>query len=87
MADRCPDRHDRRSVFAIFDQFSLTRRCGIALWPASALAGSQVKLFRYNVVHRTREGRQRTYTIGKHGPPWMPEAARQEARRILGEVV
>jgi integrase len=26
------------------------------------------------------------YTIGKHGSPWMPETARQEARRILGEV-
>src|ERR1700733_15372426 len=39
------------------------------------------------VVYRTREGRQRTYTIGKHGSPWSPDTARQEARRVLGEVV
>src|SRR3954465_6603199 len=40
----------------------------------------------YFVVYRTREGRQRTYTIGKQGSPWSPATARQEARRILGEV-
>ena len=40
----------------------------------------------YIVVYRTREGRQRTYTIGKHGSPWSPDTARQEARRVLGEV-
>ena len=32
----------------------------------------------YIVVYRTREGRQRTYTIGKHGSPWSPDTARQE---------
>ena len=41
----------------------------------------------YIVMYRTREGRQRIYTIGKHGSPWSPEMARQEARRVLGEVV
>ena len=41
----------------------------------------------YIVIYRTREGRQRTYTIGKHGSPWSPDTARQEARRVLGEVV
>ena len=41
----------------------------------------------YIVVYRTREGRQRTYTIGKHGSPWSPDTARQEALRVLGEVV
>jgi hypothetical protein len=34
-----------------------------------------------------QDGGQRTYTIGKHGSPWSPDTARQEARRILGEVV
>jgi Arm DNA-binding domain len=34
----------------------------------------------------TRDGRQRTYTIGRHRSPCSPEMARQEARRILGEV-
>jgi integrase len=41
----------------------------------------------YFVTYRTHDGRQRTYTIGKQGSPWAPETARQEARRVLGEVV
>ena len=41
----------------------------------------------YIVMYRTKEGRQRIYTIGKHGSPWSPDTARQEARRVLGEVV
>src|SRR5258708_11747173 len=34
-----------------------------------------------------RTGRQRWYVIGRHGSPWTPERARQEARGILGDVV
>jgi integrase len=30
--------------------------------------------------------RQRWVTIGRHGSPWTPEAARREATRLLGEV-
>lgn len=41
----------------------------------------------YVMKYRTVEGRQRWYTIGRHGAPWTPETARDEARRILGEVV
>jgi integrase len=33
-----------------------------------------------------RRGRQRWYVIGRHGSPWTPDEARQEARRILGAV-
>jgi hypothetical protein len=40
----------------------------------------------YILVYRTQDGRQRNYTIGKHGSPWSPDTARQEARRVLGEV-
>jgi integrase len=40
----------------------------------------------YYLLYRTADGRKRTYTIGKHGSPWTPETARQEARRILVEV-
>jgi integrase len=40
----------------------------------------------YAVVYRTREGRQRWCTIGRHGAPWTPHGAREEAKRILGEV-
>src|SRR5918998_72160 len=39
----------------------------------------------YLVKYRL-QGRQRWYTIGKHGSPWTPELARREAKRILGLV-
>lgn len=31
-------------------------------------------------------GRQRWFTIGKHGSPWTPDLARKEALRLLGEI-
>jgi integrase len=40
----------------------------------------------YFVFYRTAEGRQRWQTIGRHGAPWLPETARDEARRLLGDV-
>src|SRR5258707_2849486 len=40
----------------------------------------------YFVFYRTAEGRQRWQTIGRHGSPWVPDTARDEARRLLGEV-
>jgi integrase len=39
----------------------------------------------YIVKYRTADGRQRWATIGRHGAPWTPDLARDEARRILGE--
>jgi integrase len=36
-------------------------------------------------MYRTAEGRLRRYTIGRHGMPWTPDTARNEALRILGE--
>jgi integrase len=41
----------------------------------------------YIVMYRTAEGRSRMQTIGRHGSPWTPDTARDEAKRILGEVV
>lgn len=41
----------------------------------------------YVLFYRTAEGRQRWHTIGRHGAPWTPDSARDEARRILGETV
>jgi len=41
----------------------------------------------YVLLYRTREGRQRFHTIGRHGAPWTPTTAREEAQRLLGEVV
>lgn len=40
----------------------------------------------YVVSYRTAEGRARMQTIGRHGAPWVPDTAREEARRILGDV-
>jgi hypothetical protein len=40
----------------------------------------------YVLVYRTELGRQRWYTIGRHGAPWTPDTARDEALRLLGEV-
>src|ERR1700738_1880852 len=37
--------------------------------------------------YRTGEGRQRWHTIGRHGAPWTPDTARNEAQRVLSEVV
>src|SRR4051812_37651644 len=41
----------------------------------------------YVLYYRTSEGRQRWHTIGRHGAPWTPDEARDEAKRILGDVV
>jgi Arm domain-containing DNA-binding protein len=40
----------------------------------------------YVLFYRTKDGRQRWFTIGKHGAPWTPDTARAEAKRLLGAV-
>jgi integrase len=40
----------------------------------------------FGVFYRSRGGRQRWFTIGRHGAPWTPDTARDEARVILGKV-
>ena len=40
----------------------------------------------FMLMYRTREGRQRWYTIGRYGSPWTPDTARDEAKRLLYEV-
>jgi integrase len=64
---------------------------GEIVWDAS-LPGFGARRQRSNAVsyvlfYRTQEGRQRWFTIGRHGAPWTPETARAEALRLLGEVV
>lgn len=44
------------------------------------------KAVAYVLKYRTAEGRQRWFTIGRHGAPWTPETAREEAKRLLGDV-
>ena len=41
----------------------------------------------YGLFYRTQDGRQRWATIGRHGAPWTPDTARDEAKRLLGQVV
>ncbi len=38
------------------------------------------------LMYRTMEGRQRWLTIGRFGAPWTAEMAREEAKRLLGDV-
>lgn len=40
----------------------------------------------YVVLYRDPFGKPRRFTIGRHGAPWTPDTARDEARRILGDV-
>src|SRR5450631_2756507 len=40
----------------------------------------------YILKYRDDDGRQRLYTIGRHGSPWTPDTARTKARELLGEV-
>jgi integrase len=63
---------------------------GEIFWDA-AVAGFHARRQRgpavtYAVFYRTKEGRQRWHKIGRHGAPWTPETAREEAVRILGSV-
>ena len=41
---------------------------------------------RHYLLKFQSSGKQRWYTIGRHGSPWTPEQARREAKRILGEL-
>jgi integrase len=40
----------------------------------------------YVLKYRVAGTRQRWHSIGRHGAPWTPDTARNEARRLLGEV-
>ena len=64
---------------------------GQTIWDA-AVAGFGARRQRrqavsYVLIYRTQEGRQRWHTIGRHGAPWTPDTAREEAKRLLGKVV
>src|ERR1700680_752217 len=50
-------------------------------------ARRQIEAISYVLFYRTAEGRQRWHTIGRHGAPWTPDAAREKARELLGQVV
>lgn len=62
---------------------------GATIWD-SDLSGFGVRVSKAGAksyVLKYRVGAmQRWYTIGRHGSPWTPEKARQEAKRLLGRV-
>jgi integrase len=61
---------------------------GQLLWDQS-LNGFGARRQRRGVFYLLRyrlNGRQRFITIGRHGSPWTPDTARNEARRLLGLV-
>jgi len=76
----------------------ITVRAVEALLPGETLKDTELRGFQararkgatsYSVLYRAARGRaapQRRYTIGKHGDPWTPTTARDEAKRVLGEV-
>src|SRR3712207_4815345 len=70
----------------------ITKAVVDALQPGAIAWDADVKGFGVRCQRRDRvylvkyraHGRQRWYTIGKHGSPWTAELARREAKRILG---
>lgn len=61
---------------------------GETVWD-SELAGFGVRCQRRDRIYvlKTRvNGKQRTFTIGKHGAPWTPTDARRKAKELLGAV-
>lgn len=77
----------KRSVEAIAptkrDQFvwdSELKGFGAKITPS----GVRAYLVQYRMGGRNSPARR--FTIGRHGPPWSPDEARKEARRLLGQV-
>lgn len=54
--------------------------------PGFGARRQQSKAVAYVLLYRTSDGRSRRFTIGRHGAPWTPDTARDEARRLLGQV-
>jgi integrase len=63
---------------------------GVTIWdaavPSFGARRQKGAVVAYVLKFRTPEGRQRWHTIGRQGSPWTPDMARQEAKRLLGQV-
>jgi integrase len=63
---------------------------GELLWDTSVIGfgarRQRSEAISYVLFYRTHDARQRWHTIGRHGAPWTPEMAREEAKRLLGDV-
>src|SRR5450756_2736034 len=66
-------------------------KAGQTIWDAAVAGfGARRQISQsvaYVLFYRTEDGRQRWHTIGRHGAPWTPDTAREEAKRLLGKVV
>jgi integrase len=63
-------------------------QAGETIWdvsPVGFCVRCQTEAKNYGLKYRFN-GRQRWLTIGRHGSPWTPETARNEAERLLGMV-
>jgi integrase len=63
---------------------------GQTLWDGTVI-GFGVRRQKSNAIsyilkYRTAESRQRWLTIGRHGAPWTPDTARDQAKSLLGDV-
>jgi len=80
----------RRSWDSAARSFNHWLKPGGIVWdpslPGFGARRQRSKAVSYVLFYRTGEGRQRWYTIGRHGAPWTPESARDEAQRLLGSV-
>lgn len=65
------------------------QKCRYVLWD-TAIHGFGVRVnadeTKTYVLKYMRAGRQRWYTIGRHGAPWTPDQARKQAIKLLGRV-
>lgn len=72
----------------------ITKRTVDALKPGELAWDSDIRGFGVRCQRKAKTyvlkfrhgGRQRWITIGKHGSPWTPDRARQEALRLLGSI-
>jgi len=66
-------------------------KCGETIWdeslPGFGARRQKSDAVSYVLFYRNARGRQRWHTIGRHGAPWTPDEARDEAKRLLGKVV
>src|SRR4051794_11180681 len=57
---------------------------GAGAVPGFGIRRQRSEAVSYVLLYRNAESRQRRYTIGRHGAPWTPDEARDEAKRLLG---
>lgn len=77
---------DKRIGLREVRKLALNETVWDAAVPGFGARRQESKAVAYVLKYRTAAGRQRWFTIGRHGAPWTPETARIEAKRLLGDV-